>query len=70
MKIPKLGHWSLELSAGNLTFVHIGGTDNVLVDTISRLKMPEIYTKPLENPKTAALSNTEECIAEVVANNI
>ena len=32
--------------------------------------MLEMYIEPLENPKTAALNNTEECIAEVVANKI
>ena len=34
------------------------------------LKILEIYTEPLKIPKTAALSNTEECIAEVDANKI
>ena len=63
MKIPKLDHWSVEQSGYNLTFGHIKGTT-------SRLKILEIYTEQLENPKIAALSNTEECIAEVVTNKI
>ena len=70
IKIPKLDHWSMKFSDYNQTFIHIKGTDNIQMDTISRLKTLEIYTHPLENPKTAALNNTEECIAEVVANKI
>ena len=70
MKIPQLDPWSIKLSDYNLTFVHIKGTDNILADAISRLKILEIDTEPLNNPKTAALNNTEECISEVVANNI
>ena len=70
MKIPKLDLWSMELSDYNLTFIHIKDTDNILADAISRLKMLEIYTETLENPKTVALSYTEECIAKKVANNI
>ena len=54
---PKLGPWSMELSDYNLTFIHIKGTENILADTISRLKTLNIYMKPLENPKT--LNNTE-----------
>ena len=57
MKIHKLEHWSIELSDYNLTFFYIKGTDDILADTISRLKMPKMY---MENPKTATLNNTEE----------
>ena len=60
----------MELSDYILTFVYIKGTDNIPMDAISRLRMLEIYTEPLENPKAVALSNTEECIAEVVENKI
>ena len=68
MKISKLDHWSMESLDYNLTFVHIKGTDNILVDAIHKLKILEIYTEPpLDNPKTSALSHAEECIAEVVA---
>ena len=35
----------------NITFVHIKGKNNVLVDTISRLNMLNNYQEPLENPK-------------------
>ena len=68
MKILKLDHWSVELSDYNLTSVPIRGTDGILADAIYRLKMQELYMEPLENPKTAALNNTEEYIVEVVAN--
>ena len=67
MKIPKLNHWSLELSDYNLTFVHIKGNDNILVDAISRLKVLEKYMELIENLRTDAPNSTEECIAEVVA---
>ena len=60
----------MKLSDYNLTFLHIKGTDNILVDSISRLKMLEIYTEPQGNQKTVAPSNTEECITEVVAHTI
>ena len=70
MKIPMLDHWSMKLSDYNLTFVHMKGTDNILADAISRLKMLDIYMEPLENPNIAALNNTEKCIAEVVANKL
>ena len=46
----------MELSDHNLTFVYIKGTDNILVDAISRLKMLEIYTEPLENAKMQQLT--------------
>ena len=70
MKIPKLGHQSVELSDCNATFVNVKSTDNILVDAISRFKMLEVNTEPVENPKTVALSNTKECIIEVVANTM
>ena len=70
MKVPKLDHWSMEVSDLNFTFVYIKGTDDILADVISRLKMLEICIEPLENSKTAAFRNKEECIAEVVANKI
>ena len=68
MKIPKLDHWLVELTDYDLTFVYIRGTGNILADT--RLKTLDIYIEPLENPKTAASNNTEECITQVVANKI
>ena len=70
MKILKLDYWSLELSDYNLTFVHIKGTDNILVDAIFRVKTLNICLEPLENQKKTALYNTEECIAEVTTNQI
>ena len=60
----------MELSANNLTFIHIMGSNNILADAISRLKTQDIYRDPLENPKSTATNDTEECVAEVVTNNI
>ena len=56
----------MELSHYNLTFVYIKDTENIHVDTISRLKTLDIYTQAPENPKTTL--NTDECTGEVVAN--
>ena len=39
----------MELPDYNVTFVHIKANNNVLVDTISRLKTLNIYEEPLEN---------------------
>ena len=50
-KIPKLNHWSMELSDYNITFVHIKGSNNILTDAISRLNALDIYKDPLENKK-------------------
>ena len=55
----------MKLSDYNLTFIHIKGTDNISSNAISRLRTLDIYMEPIENPKTAALNNTEEYIAEV-----
>ena len=52
MKIPKLNHWSMELSDYNLMFIHIKGRNNILAGEISRLKTLYIYKNSLEHPKT------------------
>ena len=70
MEIPKLNHWSMELSNYNLTFVHIKGSNNILADPICRLKTLDIYRDPLKNSKTTGFNDTVECISEVVANKI
>ena len=69
MKIPKLNHWSIEISDYNITFVHTKGTNNINADAVYRLNTRYIQ-RPLGNPKTVAINNTEECITEVVTNNI
>ena len=51
MTFPKLDQWALELVDYNIDFVHIKGSNNILVDAISRLKTLEIYKNPIENPK-------------------
>ena len=59
MKIPKLKHWSTEVSYYNF-FVHIKGDDNILADVISRLKTLDIHIELIENQMTDAPNNTEE----------
>ena len=60
----------MELPDYILTFVDIKSSNNILADGISQLKTLDIYRDPLENPKSTAINDTEECIAEVVTNNI
>ena len=55
----------MELADYNIMFVHIKGKNNVLADTISRLKTLNIYKEPFENTKTPVVSNTQENIMEI-----
>ena len=55
----------MELAEYTVTFMHIKGKNNVLVDTISRLKTLNIFKEPLKNPKTPAVSSTQGYITEV-----
>ena len=57
----------MEVSGRNLTFFHNKGSNNILPNTISRLKMLDINKDSLENAKRAAVKDKEECIVEVVA---
>ena len=43
MERPKLGQWAMKLADYNITFVHIKGSDNILADAISKLKVIYIY---------------------------
>ena len=52
--------WSMILTDYNLTFIYITGSNNILVDVISRLKTLDIYKDPLYYPK---ISNTTACVA-------
>ena len=70
MKIPKLNHWSMELSDYGLTFVYVKGNDYILADVISRLKMLDIYMELIENWRRDAPNSTEEWITWVPANKI
>ena len=67
MAIPKLNHWSMELSDYSLMLVYIKGSNIILGDAISRLKRLGIYKEPLDKPKT---SNTMICNAEMVSSEI
>ena len=57
----------MELSDYNLKFIHIKGINIILADTISRLKLLDIYREPLENPKTF---DTVKCFLEMVTTDI
>ena len=57
----------MELADYNITFVHIQGKNNVLADSISRLKTLNISEEPLENPQTSVVSNTQENVMEICA---
>ena len=48
MKIAKLDRWAMLLQQYDITFVHIKGKDNFLVDAISRLHTLDIYKKAIE----------------------
>ena len=57
----------MELSDYNLTFIHIKGSNNILADAVSRLKILDIYKELLDHPKA---SDTITCIAVMVSSNI
>ena len=48
----------MELAYYNIMFIHIKGINNVLADTVSRLRKLNIYKEPLENPKAQVVNNT------------
>ena len=41
----------MELADYNMTFIHIKGSNKIIADAISRLKMLDIYKDPVEDPK-------------------
>ena len=49
MKIVKLDRWVMLLQEYDITFVHIRGKDNILVDAISRLCTINVYEEAIEN---------------------
>ena len=68
MKIPRLDQWAMELEDYNISFVHIKGSNNILADAISRLKMLAIYRDPIEDQIMLKASNSQHCITEVNTN--
>ena len=48
MKIAKVDRWAVLLQEYDITFVNIKGKDNILADTISRLRTLDIYEKTIE----------------------
>ena len=72
MKIAKLDRWVILLQEYDITFVHIKGKDNILVDAISKLCTIDIYEQATETqhshavmPATPQLDNTVEQIQHV-----
>ena len=55
----------MDLPDYNITFVHIEGKNNALLDAMSRLKTLNIYKEPLKNSKTPTVSNTQGYVMEV-----
>ena len=43
MKIAKLDRWAMLLQEYDITFAHIRGKDNILIDAISRLHTINVY---------------------------
>ena len=41
----------MELEDYNITFIHIKGSNNILADALSRLKMLAFYKDPIEDAK-------------------
>ena len=77
MKIAKLDRWAMLLQEYDITFVHIKGKDNILVDAISRLCAIDIYEKATETQHSHALKtanpqlvNTVEQIQHVASSPI
>ena len=57
----------MELLDYNLKFIYFKGSNNILVNAISRLKTLDIYRDQLQDPKP---SNTMKYVTEVVTTNI
>ena len=65
--LSRLNRWSMELADYKIKLIYIKGKHNILADTISRLKMLNIYKEWLENPKVQAVNNTQQVVTEVCA---
>ena len=70
MKIQKLDWWAMELADYDITFVHTKGSNNILADSISRLKMEDIYMDPIGDPNMLKANNLKQHVMEVNANKI
>ena len=55
MKIAKLDRWVMLLQEYNITFVHIKGKGNILVNAISGLHTLDIYEKTTETQHSPAI---------------
>ena len=59
----------MELADYNIAFVHIKGSNKILADALSRLKMLDIYKDPIVDPKMLKASEIQH-ITEVNTCNI
>ena len=60
----------MELSDYNIMFMHIKGKYNILEDTMSRLKMLNIYKQLLEDSKVQVVNNMQQVMTEVCATSV
>ena len=70
MKIAKLDRWAMLLQEYNISFIHIRGQDNILVDAISQLQTINIYVDPTENklphsPATQSIAHPSKVTDDV-----
>ena len=70
MKIPKLDQWAMKLADYNITFVYIKGSNNIITDAISSLKMLDICRDPIENARMKKTSNLQQQATKVNTNKI
>ena len=70
MKIAKLDRWVKLLQGYDITFVHIGGKDNILTDAISRLRTSSIYEDPVENKPQHSLATQSTAHSSKVTEDI
>ena len=66
IKIPKLNSGSMELADYKISFVHIKGKHNILADTISRLKLLNIY----EEASSMNSYNSQSVVTEICATSM
>ena len=66
MKIAKLDRWVMLPQEYDITFVHIKGKDNILVDAILRLCTIDIYEKAIETQHSHVTKTTTTQLDETV----
>ena len=67
--MPKMDQWTMELADYNITSVYIKASNSILADTISRVRMLDIYKDPVEDPKRPHVSEIQQ-VMEINTNKI